>query len=479
MEEEERGLLEEPLLGGEGRTNANANANANSSATVTGRGAGGGPRYVPSIVHPTVARRLPVATDHVPPLTHRLQGHAHTMGAIQRAQALSQVTGQLLQSNQRRPKSAPRERRTVKLPENDLLQAQRTSRVSANIDIQRRGSRVGATVDDPSEVAGRSPSKNPSFESITAAADMSSGRITVYCVAEKFAKGQLLDVLRSKPMDEHRKGGLGRARLCDGVLAEVSNLQWDGEVLTFSCTSQWTGADCGEIFCFEYGVCVFWGFSSGEEEHCILRDVFSLCSIEPLKPSDVEDEEFKYQYVLGQPPRIENDTIIMGVHLSKNSVIKLGIAYPLAQSTKLKIYESRIQQKVDSYIELPRTLAETGKVNLTKRRIHQLIGTIFLEKCAVNLLTTVLDTPDFFWDASDALCGLYDSLFEYLEIADRVEILNARFEILEAMLDMLRDQNQNEHSSFLEWIVIILIVVEVVIGLVEILGLCGIIRQRH
>jgi len=44
---------------------------------------------------------------------------------------------------------------------------------------------------------------------------------------------------------------------------------------------------------------------------------------------------------------------------------------------------------------------------------------------------------------------------------------------------MLRDQNQNEHSSFLEWIVIILIVVEVVIGLVEILGLCGIIRQRH
>lgn len=102
-----------------------------------------------------------------------------------------------------------------------------------------------------------------------------------------------------------------------------------------------------------------------------------------------------------------------------------------------------------------------------------LIGTIFLEKCAVNLLTTVLDTPDFFWDASDALCVLYDAIFEYLEISDRVEILNARFEILEAMLDMLRDHQQNEHSSFLEWIVIILIVIEVIIGLVEIFGLTG------
>ena len=39
---------------------------------------------------------------------------------------------------------------------------------------------------------------------------------------------------------------------------------------------------------------------------------------------------------------------------------------------------------------------------------------------------------------------------------------------------MLRDQQQNEHSSLLEWIVIILIVVEVIIGLVEILGLVGI-----
>lgn len=128
---------------------------------------------------------------------------------------------------------------------------------------------------------------------------------------------------------------------------------------------------------------------------------------------------------------------------------------------------------MNRYIELPRTLAATGTVELSKKEIHMLIGTIFLEKCAVNLLTTVLDTPDFFWDASDALCVLYDAIFEYLEISDRVEILNARFEILEAMLDMLRDHQQNEHSSFLEWIVIILIVIEVIIGLVEIFGLTG------
>ena len=55
----------------------------------------------------------------------------------------------------------------------------------------------------------------------------------------------------------------------------------------------------------------------------------------------------------------------------------------------------------------------------------------------------------------------------------RLETLNARFEVLQATLDMLRDHQNNEHSSSLEWIVIVLIVIEIVIGLIEIAGILG------
>ena len=54
-----------------------------------------------------------------------------------------------------------------------------------------------------------------------------------------------------------------------------------------------------------------------------------------------------------------------------------------------------------------------------------------------------------------------------------LQVLNARFEVLHSMLDMLRDHQNNEHSTHLEWVVIILLVVEIVIGIVEILGLLG------
>jgi hypothetical protein len=69
--------------------------------------------------------------------------------------------------------------------------------------------------------------------------------------------------------------------------------------------------------------------------------------------------------------------------------------------------------------------------------------------------------------------ALYGRICEYLELGERVEVLNARFSVLQEMLDMLRDHLNNQHSSRLEVIVIVLIFVEVVVGLVELVGLFG------
>jgi uncharacterized Rmd1/YagE family protein len=86
---------------------------------------------------------------------------------------------------------------------------------------------------------------------------------------------------------------------------------------------------------------------------------------------------------------------------------------------------------------------------------------------------SALDRPEFFWDAPDSLQDLYDAICEYLEVDTRLETLNARFEVLQATLDVLRDHQNNEHSSHLEWIVIVLIIIEIAIGLVEIGGIVG------
>ena len=47
----------------------------------------------------------------------------------------------------------------------------------------------------------------------------------------------------------------------------------------------------------------------------------------------------------------------------------------------------------------------------------------------VNLLSTVLDTPEFFWSAPDSMQTLYKRVCEYMELDDRVEVLNNRFSV--------------------------------------------------
>ena len=54
---------------------------------------------------------------------------------------------------------------------------------------------------------------------------------------------------------------------------------------------------------------------------------------------------------------------------------------------------------------------------------------VFIQRAAVNLLSTVLDTPEFFWSAPDIMQTLYKRICEYMELDDRVEVLNNRFAV--------------------------------------------------
>ena len=127
----------------------------------------------------------------------------------------------------------------------------------------------------------------------------------------------------------------------------------------------------------------------------------------------------------------------------------------------------RVTKLAEATQHIPTALAATGVVKLSLKDASRLTGQLFLQKSAVNLLSTVLDVPEFFWDAADELQGLYGTVTKYLELKNRVAVLNARYEVLESMLLMMQQQLNNDHSSRLEWIIIWLIAVEIFLGLTE------------
>ena len=109
-------------------------------------------------------------------------------------------------------------------------------------------------------------------------------------------------------------------------------------------------------------------------------------------------------------------------------------------------------------------LATNGKINLSKKNISKKIGELFLVKSKINLHYDLLNTPEFFWEYPE-FENQYIIMIKYLDIKSRVEVLNKKLEIIQELLHVLGDEQKHKYSSFLEWIIIILIAFEIVINL--------------
>jgi len=100
--------------------------------------------------------------------------------------------------------------------------------------------------------------------------------------------------------------------------------------------------------------------------------------------------------------------------------------------------------------------------------IMQQIGQLFIVRMNINMVGSVLDSPEIFWSFPD-LKPLYDAARKYLEIPQRVDLLNARVEVLQDMLKLLKESVSSRHAERLEQIVIVLIGIEIVLGVITIL----------
>eukprot|EP00887_Chlorella_sp_A99_P005589 scaffold1.g5589.t1 len=226
------------------------------------------------------------------------------------------------------------------------------------------------------------------------------------------------------------------------------------------------GLALGSIMLFEYGVVVFWDLSP-KQERSILEHTLKQFEEGPLPQAKVETDTFQFRL---QP---YNDVITLGSNIRDGELVRISISFALSQSTKLSVHEERVMRIAGLTRGLPSALAHEGKVKIHREDIAKLIGRVFIEQSQLNLLGTVLDTPDFFWDQSDAMQSIYDKVWEYLEMNDRIDVINTRLAVLHEMLDMLRSQQHALHSATLEWIVIWLILIDVVILLFQLAATMG------
>ena len=226
-------------------------------------------------------------------------------------------------------------------------------------------------------------------------------------------------------------------------------------VLHIRKTSEVIAALEGDIFIFPYGVIVTWGLAKELEAE------FAK-SLHPFLTEHlgaIDDDLYTYSYD-AEASIIDDHITLPNQDLSS----KLACSYALAQSAKLGGFENTIQSIFEQSKMLPECMAKKGKIYLSRKSIRKLMGKIFVERNSINLHLKLLDTPNFFWNNTE-LEPLYEMIIKYMDQERRVNILNQQLVVLHELLDMLTTELNNQWSSKLEWVIIILISFEVTLTL--------------
>jgi len=258
-------------------------------------------------------------------------------------------------------------------------------------------------------------------------------RCTAYSLATSFNSNKLYEYLKSRY-------GASRFR----------------EVISMQIGKTDTPTPEGYVFCFPYGAIVCWGLEQTQERSLIneIKD----CEMQPI---EIPAEDL-FTYTYGDEASILDDELVLP---NTDLATKLSFSHGLAQSVKLDSFEQIIQKTIHLTRELPELLAKDGEINLSRKDIRRMMGRLFIDRSSINLHQELLDTPEFFWNHSE-LEPYYNLVAHYLDRERRVNILNQRLKIIQELFDMLNVELNHQHSSYLEWIIIALIVVEVVISLI-------------
>jgi uncharacterized Rmd1/YagE family protein len=210
--------------------------------------------------------------------------------------------------------------------------------------------------------------------------------------------------------------------------------------------------------------------SSGTAHHFVPRG--------PLPPRTIHMEEFEHEFVYhvfgsngkkknGLRASFRNDEIYIGDLADFDEL--LALSYGLAQSVKLHVYEVALDALVQRTEKLPVELAQHGRISLSGTDIRKLIGELLAARYSVNLVSDILDTPDFFWQRPE-LERLYIECAAGVELKQRSRVLDARAQVVNDALHVLNSELASASSMRIERAILFLIAVEVVFEIVRFPG---------
>lgn len=132
-----------------------------------------------------------------------------------------------------------------------------------------------------------------------------------------------------------------------------------------------------------------------------------------------------------------------------------------SQSVALNRFSEITEALLIETNEHTKYLETKGKLDISGNKLKRFIGKVLNIKNKISENLYIFDSPDITWD-DEQLNKLNLELKKTFDLKDRYHLIHDRIEIIKENLELFKDIMDHRESSRLEWIIIILILVEVV-----------------
>ncbi|XP_017781510.1 PREDICTED: required for meiotic nuclear division protein 1 homolog [Nicrophorus vespilloides] len=220
------------------------------------------------------------------------------------------------------------------------------------------------------------------------------------------------------------------------------------------------GNEPREIFFFREGSCVMWNMT--DMESCNLLHFLKPYEQDSYTENFVQNEA----EVMNYKHQIEGKTAGLSplgdmlISPADNSLEKYTFSNAIALSVKLGIWESSLEKYIDSIEFITGDLKNGTRIKMTQEEALRKHGELFALRHVINLSSDLLDVPDFYWDREN-LEVLYNSVCTYFSITKRTRVMNEKINHCVELIELLSSHLSDKHHCRLEWMIIVLIMVEV------------------
>lgn len=163
-------------------------------------------------------------------------------------------------------------------------------------------------------------------------------------------------------------------------------------------------------------------------------------------------------------PLLKSDTFLLTKSTEDNLFEKYTFSNALSLAVKLGIWEASLDRYVDSMAYVTEDLKRGTKIKITRAEMLRKTGELFALRHLINLSSDLLDTPDFYWDR-ETLEALYLQTCTYFAISRRTKVMNEKLNHCVELAELIRSHLNDNHHVRLEWMIIILILIEVIMAI--------------